>query len=354
MVNISYKKHILDFNFEAGTSRGVLQNHTVYYVKIENSTDKNHFGLGEAAPLKDLSIDYVPNFELILDKICNDFSKIENFGFAHIYKLIPNSLPSLKFAFETALLDYKYGGTRKIFSNDFSEKNSPIAINGLIWMGAKELMLKRIEEKIAEGYTTLKLKIGAIEFKDELNLLETIRSNFSADKLTIRLDANGAFTPAEAHQKMEVLSKYEIHSIEQPIAAGQKNAMKNLIEKNTIPIALDEELIGVFGAEKFKLLAWLKPQFIVLKPTLLGGFEATKEWIQYADNHSIKWWITSALESNIGLNAIAQFTGEFNTTLPQGLGTGQLYKNNIESPLEIKNGQLFYNQNLNWNLAFSI
>lgn len=353
MLNITFKKHILDFNFEAGTSRGILTNHTVYYLKIENPTNKNHYGLGEAAPLKGLSIDYLPNFEVILNNICTQFSKIENLGFADIYKWIPNTLPSIKFAFETALLDYKYGGIRKIFSNDFSEKNTPITINGLIWMGDKTLMLNRIKEKIEAGYTTLKLKIGAIDFKEEITLLESIRKDYSEEKLSLRLDANGAFTPAEAHQKLDILKQFQIHSIEQPLAAGQKNAMKNLIEKNIIPIALDEELIGVFGTEKYKLLAWLKPQFIILKPTLLGGFEATKEWIQYAENHDIKWWVTSALESNIGLNAIAQFVGEFENKLPQGLGTGQLYKNNIESPLEIKSGQLFYNQNLPWNLAFT-
>jgi o-succinylbenzoate synthase len=353
MVNITFKKHILEFKFEAGTSRGVMTNHTTYFVKIENPSQKNHFGLGEAAPLKGLSIDYLPNFESILSKICEEMSKIIDFGFNDIYRLIPNTLPSIKFAFETALLDYKYGGTRKIFSNDFTDNNAPIPINGLIWMGDKALMLSRIKEKIEDGYTTLKLKVGAINFKDEIDLLESIRNDFSKEKLTIRLDANGAFTPAEAHQKLEILQNYDIHSIEQPIAPGQKNALKNLIEKNIIPIALDEELIGIFGTEKYKLLAWLKPQYIILKPTLLGGFEATKEWIQYADNHNIEWWITSALESNIGLNAIAQFSAEFENKLPQGLGTGQLYNNNIESPLNIKNGNLFYDQNTSWNLAFT-
>jgi o-succinylbenzoate synthase len=352
-LKITYKKHLLEFRFEAGTSRGVMRTHTVYFIKIESMTNNGHFGLGEAAPLPGLSIDFVPNFEEILTKICQKLSIIESISFLDIYQNIPEVFPTIRFAFETALLDYKYGGIRKIFSNNFFEKNTPIEINGLIWMGDKTLMLSRINEKINEGYTTLKLKIGAIDFEEECTLLETIRKDFSEKKLTIRLDANGAFKPEEALEKLTILAKYNIHSIEQPIMAGQKMTIKSLIEKSPIPIALDEELIGVFGIKKYKLLAWLKPHYIVLKPSLLGGFEATKEWIQYADNHNIKWWITSALESNIGLNAIAQFTAEFDNELPQGLGTGQLYNNNIPSPLTIVKGKLFYGQNLTWDLAFT-
>jgi o-succinylbenzoate synthase len=352
-LKITYKKHILEFKFEAGTSRGILNNHTVYYLKIENFDNPQHFGLGECAPLAGLSIDYLPNFEQILANICDQLTNIPALSFLDIYRLIPQSLPSIRFGLETALLDYKYGGIRKIFSNDFTEKNTGIDINGLIWMADKDLMMSRINEKIQEGYKTLKLKIGAIEFKDELSLLENIRSSFAEKELKIRLDANGAFAKEDALEKIEILSKYQIHSIEQPIAAAQKYAMKDLIKNTAIPIALDEELIGIFGAEKFKLLAFLKPQFIIIKPTLLGGFEASKEWIEYADNHNIKWWITSALESNIGLNAIAQFAAEFNNELPQGLGTGQLYLNNIQSPLDIVNAKLFYNQNATWDLAFT-
>jgi o-succinylbenzoate synthase len=352
-LKLSYKKHILNFKFEAGTSRGILKNHTVYFLKIENPEDSKHFGLGEAAPLEGLSIDFLPNIEAIIDTICKQFSAFGTFGFEDIYRLIPASLPSIKFALETALLDYKYGGNRKIFSNSFSEKTEPININGLIWMADKDLMLSRIHEKIKEGYTTLKLKVGAIDFNDELTLLSTIRNDFPNKDLTIRLDANGAFENTDALGKLEKLASFDIHSIEQPIKAGQRYAMKEVIKNSPIPIALDEEMIGIFGQEKFKLLALLKPQFIVLKPTLLGGFEATSEWIKYADNLQIRWWITSALESNIGLNAIAQYCGEFNNDLPQGLGTGQLYENNIESPLKIENGKLYYDQKMNWNLAFT-
>ncbi len=353
MVNISYKKHILNFKFEAGTSRGILNRHTVYYIKIESENNNNIIGIGECAPLEGLSIDYLPDFEQKLDRICKELSTLTNFNFTDIYKFVPISLPSVRFGLETALLDYKYGGIRKIFSNDFSEKNTPITINGLIWMGDKHLMLSRINEKIKEGYKTLKLKIGSLKFTNEIELLEIIRSTFSGKALTLRVDANGAFTIEEVMNKLEILAKYDLHSIEQPIAAGQKFAMKEVIKNSPIPIAIDEELIGVFGEEKFKLLARLKPQYIVLKPTLLGGFKATREWIQYADNHDIAWWITSALESNIGLNAIAQFTAEFENALPQGLGTGQLYNNNVQSPLKIENGKLFYDQKLIWDLALT-
>lgn len=352
-MKISYKKHILQFKFEAGTSRGVLNTHTVYYVKIHDPENPALFGLGECAPLKGLSIDYLPDFEQILSEICSKLSSLKQLDFSHFFEIIPETLPSIRFGFETALFDYKNGGKRQIFQNDFSQKNAPIEINGLIWMGDKALMLRRINEKINGGYKTLKLKIGAINFKEECELLDNIRSNFSEKDLTIRVDANGAFLPKDAMKKLEILSKYDIHSIEQPIAANQKNEMQQIIKNSPIPIALDEELIGVFSNKKQELLEQLKPHFIILKPTLLGGLSATKEWIEIAENQEIGWWITSALESNIGLNAIAQFTAEFDNKLPQGLGTGQLYLNNIESPLEIKNGRLYFNQNMDWNLAFT-
>jgi o-succinylbenzoate synthase len=352
-VKITYKKHILEFKFVAGTSRGVLNTHTVYYVKIHDSENPILFGLGECAPLKGLSIDYLPDFEQILSKICTKLSAIDQLNFSNISEIIPENLPSIRFGFETALLDLKNGGKRQIFQNDFSLKNAPIEINGLIWMGDKALMLSRINEKINEGYKTLKLKIGAINFNEECELLDNIRANFSEKDLTIRVDANGAFSPNDAMKKLKMLSKYAIHSIEQPIATNQKIELKQIIKNSPIPIALDEELIGVFENEKEKLLEDLNPHLIVLKPTLLGGLKATKEWIEIAENQEISWWITSALESNIGLNAIAQFTAEFDNKLPQGLGTGQLYLNNIESPLEIKNGSLYFNQNMGWNLAFT-
>lgn len=352
-MKISYKKHILQFKFEAGTSRGVLDTHIAYYVKIYNPENPVLFGLGECAPLKGLSIDYLPNFEEILSEFSNKLSTITNLDILDIFEVIPENFPSIRFGFESALLDFHNGGKRTIFENDFSQNNTPIEINGLIWMGDKKLMLSRIHEKINEGYKTLKLKIGSLDFKEECNILENIRANFSDKNLIIRVDANGAFRPAEALKKLEILSKYGIHSIEQPIAANQKNELKEIIKNSPIPIALDEELIGTFGRKIEELLSELKPEFIVLKPTLLGGLDKTKKIIESAEKQSIKWWITSALESNIGLNVVAQFTAEFGNKLPQGLGTGQLYLNNIESPLEIKNGSLFYNQNLNWNLAFT-
>lgn len=350
---ITYKKHTLKFTFEAGTSRGVMTQHDVYFICIKKHKDDSIFGLGEAAPLPGLSIDYIPEFENRLQNYCQILSQLPDIQFIDIYNTIPEVFPSIRFAFETALLDLKYEGKRKIFSNDFSEKKQGISINGLIWMGDKNLMLERINQKLTEGYHTLKLKIGGIKFSDELELLETIRGNFSADKITIRVDANGALESSEALNKLKLLSKFDIHSIEQPIAAGQKYAMKKLVEKSPIPIALDEELIGVFGVNKYKLIQTIKPQFIILKPTLLGGYEATNDWIKFAESHQMQWWVTSALESNIGLNGIAQFVAEHYNTLPQGLGTGQLYSNNVQSPLTIHQGKLFYDQNKPWNLAIT-
>ncbi|MDQ4139879.1 MAG: o-succinylbenzoate synthase, partial [Bacteroidota bacterium] len=224
-----------------------------------------------------------------------------------------------------------------------------IPINGLIWMGDRAFMQHQIEKKLQEGYSCLKLKIGGLDFESELKILQQIREVANAQNLTIRLDANGAFSPMDARQKLEQLAKYNIHSIEQPIKPGQLEVMANLCNQSPVPIALDEELIGIVEQnEKQQLLSIIQPTYIILKPTLIGGFAATREWITQAETKGIKWWMTSALESNIGLNAISQFTGQFNLEREQGLGTGQLYHNNIESPLQIKSGKLYYNTTKEW------
>jgi len=203
-------------------------------------------------------------------------------------------------------------------------------------------MQKQIQAKIEQGFTCIKMKIGAIDFETEFKLLTSIRQKYSKEQITLRVDANGAFSFEEAKEKLARLAKLGIHSIEQPIAAAQIDLMRELCRQNPLDIALDEELIGIWElAKKRNLLEKIKAQYIILKPTLLGVFRATKEWIQLAETMHIKWWITSALESNIGLNAIAQFTAQYKITIPQGLGTGQLYQNNIDSDLVIKNGHLF-------------
>jgi len=341
VIKASWHKYTLQFKFDARTSRGKISTHHAYYIKLWDSENRELIGIGEAAPLQNLSIDYRPDFEFFLDKFTS------NLGVWNDDQL--SAFPSIKFALETAILDLKNGGHKMIFNNDFFHGNKPIPINGLVWMADKATMRKEIKEKIADGFTTIKLKIGAIDFEDELDLLRGIRKEFSSSEIIIRLDANGAFDIKTAIEKLNALVAYSIHSVEQPIKQGQKYAMAELCAKTPIPIALDEELIGVYFIEdKIKLLQTIKPQYIILKPTLIGGLKASKEWIEIAEKMNIDWWITSALESNIGLSAIAQFASTFDNPLPQGLGTGGLYSNNIDSPLQVSRGKLVYNSKNKW------
>ena len=350
-------KHTLDFRFEAGTSRGILTHKDTWFVKVYDADNPSVFGLGECGPLIGLSTDDLPNFDEDLQKIVAAFNRYDVEVFTWnlsliIDQLIPNQYPSIRFGIETALHDFLNGGKRIIFDNEFSRGQQAIAINGLIWMGNKDFMLTQIEEKLASGYTTLKMKVGALDFEQECELLALIRQRYSAEQITLRLDANGAWAPEEAKQKLERLASFSIHSIEQPIKPQQPEALAALCAASPVPIALDEELIGVIDyMQKLRLLKKLKPQYIVLKPTLLGGFQHCREWIEVANRLKIKWWITSALESNIGLNAVSQFAATFNNTLPQGLGTGQLYYNNIASPLVIEQGTLRYNATDSWDLS---
>lgn len=348
MLQIDYQKYILKFRFEAGTSRGVLTERDTYFIRLFDNQKPQIVGIGEASPLKDLSIDYLPNFEEKVNDFCRNFTQ-QNFKNPQdiSYQWLKENtlaLPSLRFALEVASKDLANGGIKKIYDNDFYNSGKSLPINGLVWMGTASFMQAQIEEKLQKGFTCIKLKIGAIDFDTELALLQSIRKRFSSEKITLRVDANGAFASAEALEKLKALATYQLHSIEQPIKAGQLKEMAELCAITPLPIALDEELIGIEGkGNKEELLKTIKPQYIILKPTLLGGLEESKEWIEIADKQGIGWWITSALESNIGLNAICQFTARYSPTLPQGLGTGQLYHNNIELPLEIQNGYIFYN-----------
>jgi o-succinylbenzoate synthase len=257
--------------------------------------------------------------------------------------------PSINFGIENALNDLKNGGKRIIYQNSFIE-GKPIKINGLIWMGDRDFMVNQIKSKIEKGFSCLKLKIGSIDFKEEISILKNIRKQFNSKILEIRVDANGAFSTKDVLQKLNTLGKLEIHSIEQPISINQWDSLKEICEKSPIPIALDEELIQL-KKEKNEFIKYVSPHFLVLKPTLIGGFEATKKWIDIAKENNINWWVTSALESNVGLSAIAQFCANYQLTLPQGLGTGQLFNNNIPSPLEIKGENIFYKKNKSWDLS---
>jgi o-succinylbenzoate synthase len=344
MYKANYKKYILKFKQPSGTSRGVLTEKITYFMKIWEETNPFIIGVGECCVLKDLSIDDVGNYEDILEEVCESIN-----DYADNYKRLVN-FPSICFGIETALQDLKNGGKRILFPSLFTEGKNGIPINGLIWMGDVRYMKQQLKAKIKEGFRCIKIKIGAIEFNEELKLLTDLRTQYSEKDLEIRLDANGAFINLEALEKLEKLSEFKIHSIEQPIKQGNWVKMAELCKKSPIPIALDEELIGVqMYNEKEKLISHILPQYLIFKPSLLGGFKHTEEWIELASKSDINWWITSALESNIGLNAIAQWTYTLNSKLPQGLGTGQLYTNNIFSPLTIEDAKLWH-KNANWNV----
>lgn len=330
--------YTLQFKRPAGTSRGVYTDHKVWYVIISSPNDSDHLGIGECAPLFDLSCDYNDQYEVNLKTFCQT---LEETG-AIDYEAMRN-YPSMLFGLETAMRQYEQNSF-SLWQTPFTEGEKGIPINGLIWMGDFDYMYQQIENKMKAGFRCIKLKIGAINFEDELNLLKHIRQHFSADKITLRVDANGGFLEEDALAKLERLAELDLHSIEQPIKAGQWQQMAYLTANTPLPIALDEELIGINDTEtKRKLLETVRPQYIILKPTLHGGIKGSEEWIRLAEELGIGWWITSALESNIGLNAIAQWCSTFDNQLPQGLGTGALYTNNIDMPLEIREDSLWNN-----------
>ena len=296
-------------------------------------------GIGECAPLLGLSLDNFNQIEKKLDEMCknpnlfiNDLSQLSDF-------------PSIRFGLEMAQLDMKNGGGHNYFSGF-----QPIDINGLIWMGDADFMIQQVEGKLSEGWKCIKMKIGAIDFDRELEILKSIRSRFDKDELELRVDANGAFSEEDVRKKLEKLSKYDLHSIEQPIKQGQRNLLSELCKSSPVPIALDEELISLIDEkERIQMLEKVEPQYLVLKPSLLGGFQESEKWIELAKERNIDWWITSALESNIGLNAIAQWSGKMQPNGFQGLGTGNLFTNNIPSPLTVKSGKLSIDQSKIWD-----
>jgi len=342
-----YKKYILNFKNPSGTSRGILRTKETWFIVLE---ENNKIGIGETGLFKGLSFDDVVNYEEKLIWACNNINKGLSFLLKELCKF-----PSIQFGLEQAFLSLKSKDNFELFPSEFTKGKEEIAINGLIWMGEKEFMKKQIKEKLETGFSCIKMKIGAINFEAEIELLKSIRKEFSSKEIELRVDANGAFNPITALEKLKQLSELEIHSIEQPIKQGQIEEMAALCDKTPLPIALDEELIGVFSsAEKNKLLEAIKPQFIILKPSLIGGFVGSLEWIKFAEQIESDWWITSALESNIGLNAIAQFTHTLDSNLPQGLGTGGLFTNNFKSPLIVKNGALHYDITQKWDFNLEI
>ena len=305
-------------------------------------------GIGECGMFKGLSIDDRQDFEAKLAWTCEHINLGLDVLLAELIEF-----PSIQFGLEMAFLSVSRQNKFELFPSDFTKGKDSIPINGLIWMGDPVFMKQQIKDKLTSGFSCIKLKIGAIDFDKELELMRSIRQEFDADTIEIRVDANGAFKPNEALEKLKRLSDYNLHSIEQPIRQGQVGDMAQLCSETPLPIALDEELIGVFSVtEKQFLLQTIKPQYIILKPTLVGGFKGSQEWIALAESNQIGWWVTSALESNIGLNAIAQWTYTLESQLPQGLGTGGLFTNNIQSPLVVDSGQLVYDLKTKWNLKF--
>jgi len=343
MLTASFKKHLLNFKLPSGTSRGVLKTKETYFIFIEGENQK---GIGECGLFRGLSIDDRPDYEEKLQWVCDHI----NLGVQKLYDGLME-FPSIQIGLETAFKSLSSKDLFEIYPSEFSNGNEHIPINGLVWMGSEAFMKQQISDKLNQGFRCIKLKIGAINFNTELKLLKSIRKEYAASDIELRVDANGAFNSSEALEKLKRLSEFNLHSIEQPIKQGQWQEMARLCEDTPLPIALDEELIGVFSEkEKLEVLNTINPQYIILKPTLIGGFSGSDQWISLAENKGIGWWITSALESNIGLNAIAQYTFTKNSKLPQGLGTGGLFINNIPSPLEVCNGSLYYNTNLKWNL----
>ena len=345
MIAARYVKYILKFKNPSGTSRGILTEKETWFVIIEQN---NKIGIGECGLLRGLSCDDRPDYEDRLQWACQNI----NLGLEVLWDALIE-FPSIQFGLETAFLSLKSIHPFLLFPSQFTAGTDKMLINGLVWMGSEAFMKTQIEQKLKEGFTCIKLKIGALDFDVELGLIKFIRQHFSANEIQIRVDANGAFAPTDALDKLNKLGQFNIHSIEQPIAKGQEDEMRLLCKKTPLPIALDEELIGIYTIEdKEALLLKTKPQFIILKPSFIGGFKGTLQWIKLAKKHNIGWWVTSALESNVGLNAIAQWTYLQKNKLPQGLGTGGLYTNNFDCPLHVAAGYLTYNPNVDWHFDF--
>lgn len=328
-----FRKYILQFKRPSGTSRGILNTKETYFLEI---SENGKFGIGECAVFRGLSFDDVPEYEEKLNWLCDNINQNANF-----LKEKLKNFPSIIFGLEQALLNLNQEN-QIYFPSDFTEGQDFIKINGLIWMGNRDYMQEQIEEKLQKGFSCIKLKIG-VDWDSERQILQSLRKNFPKEKIELRVDANGAFSPEKVKSVLQELAELEIHSIEQPIKAGNRKIMAELCKNTPTPIALDEELIGISDfSEKENLLQEIRPQYIILKPALIGGFSASDEWIQLAEKRNIGWWITSALESNIGLNAIAQYAYTKKNPMPQGLGTGSLFVNNFKTPLFLDGERIFF------------
>lgn len=343
MKHIEISERTLHFKQPAGTSRGVYTTRLSYYLTITDDDRPGIKGVGECATLPDLSCDAVPEYFKILSDICRMVEQTGNIP----YEML-RPYPSILFGLETAFAQLEANGSTRLYDTPFGRGEEGITINGLVWMGTFEEMYSRLEAKLKAGFHCVKLKIGAIDFNKELDLIKHIREAFDKNTIELRVDANGGFTPENAMARLEALAQYDIHSIEQPIKQHQWGEMARLCKETPLPIALDEELIGVnVKSMKEYLLDTIRPQYIILKPSLHGGMYGCNEWIQMAKERGIGSWITSALESNVGLNAIAHYCAQTYgpaVSMPQGLGTGQLFTDNIEMPLMIEGDKIWYRE----------
>ncbi|MBK6542833.1 MAG: o-succinylbenzoate synthase [Flavobacteriales bacterium] len=347
MLRARWIEHTLRPRFELGTSKGPITARTVWYLMAWHRDRPEVQGFGEAALFPGHSKEFPADVRTKLLELCADTSNWEQRLRTDLV-----DVPSVRFAVEQCLRDLEAGGSKMLFPSEFTLGRQAIPINGLVWMGDKATMKQRIREQIDGGYSTVKMKIGAIGIEDELTLLKNVRAEYKAADLTLRVDANGAFSAQQAPEVLKRLADLQVHSIEQPVAPGLYEVMTELCADPPIPIALDEDLIGANTHDaKVDLLDNVRPQYIVIKPSLVGGWAAAQEWIDLAKARNIGWWITSALESSIGLNAIAQFTATLNVTLAQGLGTGKVYENNIPSPLLAEKGFLRYRPEAEWDLS---
>lgn len=335
----------LDFAFSAKTSRGTLTKKTSWYLQVFDDAQPEIKGMGECSPIWGLSPEKEEEYTGILEHVQKNINQFEQ-----LFKHELPKYPSIFFGLETALMDLFKGGKKIFFDNAFTKGQAGIKINGLVWMNTIDEMYQQALEKAKQGFTCIKLKIGALNTGEELMLIHQLRKELGHD-ITIRVDANGAFDYPVAVEVMKKLKEFKVHSIEQPLKPGQAEKMRELCKLNLVPVALDEELIGIYQPEeKEKLLNDISPQYVILKPSLHGGFLGSRQWIDLATRKNMGWWMTSALESNIGLNAIAQYTFETGNSLPQGLGTGKIYKNNIESPLHIEGETLKYEPSATWEM----
>lgn len=344
-LSATYTRYDLKFKRPSGTSRGIMTHKESWFLLLEKDGKK---GIGECGLLRGLSVDDRPDYEEKLKWVCQNI----HLGEALLWKNLME-FPSIQFGVEMAFRSLNSKNPFLLFPSAFTHADASIPINGLVWMGDPDYMKQQIQDKIEAGFSCIKIKIGAIDFEKECALLAFIREHFTPEQMELRVDANGGFTFDSALDKLNQLSEFKLHSIEQPIAKNQPDNMAALCKSSPFPIALDEELIGLFSvADKEAMLKQIRPQYLILKPSLIGGFRGSQEWIALADKFNIGWWITSALESNIGLNAIAQWTFTLGISMPQGLGTGALYTNNFEAPMKVQNGQLWYGPSMNWEAGF--